>query len=1531
MLNSVNPIAVTDNVPSQLMNPPSGSRTIPIYEKFPPTVPIIPTIVPLKTATVRAFSSSVDGKGFPPTIVKNTPIYTDPTLDVKGLFLRDFHGRTYIRRFLTSLLLLIVTSWIFAEYGDTRTITGLSLLRTDVLVLFILNITFFTFQLVIEIWLIITGCVRYRRMLNNSLTSTSSMVSTNGSTGNKYPVSTSTPFLRPVPTPIETNNTSTTSTSNNETENGNTITIPPTNILPSSSSSSSSLFHRSTTASSKRLRNLCVQRYMNCQRMYIAGFPLLDLHPYWFISKGYLDKLWLFQIIFATIVQQVSLITLCTDPVRSLALRQCQTWKLSLIPVSPFLVCWCASSLILLLSTLSLYNFIATMIVFGLTTGLWITLYNPVPEPLTVFNPSLSVITTIYPEGSQFNTIQSSSNAFAIVLFIATWILMSVLAVIVPRIYRMNYSLRLLHQEQLFLYKESTVKKEKAARKAVYARILAIRATTASIVADATIGYTFHALKNPLHVLTVLMDEWTETYYKSFFTASATTTTGSAVEPPTTTILVPSLLSISTVNKYIPISIEDLEMFAEALARLQRTTEAAGIHNSLLGRRIKYNPETIYLTEYLSLMIQESLSQWEQELYIGHHHRFVTAITVPLYTIPFYRIDPRIYTYVTLDRLRIRDVLRNAFSNAYEASFELLHFFLPDVKRESLKYDTETNRQRYLRQQSIHFFIRSLQNYPEFMEQLVTNNLAPYPVSLQVSLVSRPYLHANEIFASPTAVIADGNRGKYYTSHPLPYPLPENYFTTPSNIPTNNIPPMPLNTANPVLFPSVVPSVEPANVSDAEKGQIINDNNRAKTNVSHENDASTEPKDAGTPENATPEIITPSTGLISIFSPDKDTYSRAIRTVYPFLRFEIINIGYGLPTGETARSLFAPFLAVHSRSSDLSTEEIRETVSDAPKPSLSPTVNPTLPQRPTNETFPLSFNPTVQSLLPVPVASAAETTAQLLTPPTPSSDSNRLEIPRAEEQQINEICSMLQREDIKDNEPKDEERDTSMVTVEASSILPSHEVAGGPSSVPITGSSNASPPMNSPVSRTSTTSSLPPLHDEDAEEGNRHGTAHDEKERRKSSSNNGGGLYSHTRNTGLGLPIIRLTAELLHGYCGIYDDPTIELSIPIPLQSSETGNISSSSSSSAIPPSDINSSTNAPQLSLPVPRLLKVTRFFFEIPYVKGPGVVFPSVPLISTTHSDSGSSGFSLSPGIKPPETVSKNSVPALVVSVPVETTEKAPHPDLSAVESSPTAVLSYLRAPIMTPTSEVSVDKSYLESLVAATIPQRTVPVLSTRPSSSYAETIHENISSQPTVSLPPSVPYPLLQPRTPLPLVPSFTFSSQPLQNIRVLVVDDEEVVRRVSSRLLTKLGARVTTLTDGDEVLDAIVQADTEQDSYDAVLLDVIMRRMNGDAAVGQIRNAGFLSLPIFAASGNVTIEDTEKYIEHGFTAVLSKPYTKDNVLTLFVEYRIIGVPSEAATTMTITTPTTTVITRPTGTTSSLPSTHDESNQTTNREE
>jgi two-component system, cell cycle sensor histidine kinase and response regulator CckA len=103
--------------------------------------------------------------------------------------------------------------------------------------------------------------------------------------------------------------------------------------------------------------------------------------------------------------------------------------------------------------------------------------------------------------------------------------------------------------------------------------------------------------------------------------------------------------------------------------------------------------------------------------------------------------------------------------------------------------------------------------------------------------------------------------------------------------------------------------------------------------------------------------------------------------------------------------------------------------------------------------------------------------------------------------------------------------------------------------------------------------------------------------------------------------------------------------------------------------------------------------------------------------------------------------------------------------------------------------------------------------------------------------------------------------------VLLVEDEDGVRRIASRLLSRRGFRVTEACDGAEALLRFEDA-----HVDLVVTDVVMPGMSGPELAERLRRVR-PKLPVVFMSG---YSDRQGVWEDG-TIALSKPFTEETLL------------------------------------------------------
>lgn len=107
--------------------------------------------------------------------------------------------------------------------------------------------------------------------------------------------------------------------------------------------------------------------------------------------------------------------------------------------------------------------------------------------------------------------------------------------------------------------------------------------------------------------------------------------------------------------------------------------------------------------------------------------------------------------------------------------------------------------------------------------------------------------------------------------------------------------------------------------------------------------------------------------------------------------------------------------------------------------------------------------------------------------------------------------------------------------------------------------------------------------------------------------------------------------------------------------------------------------------------------------------------------------------------------------------------------------------------------------------------------------------------------------------------------------VLLVEDEDMVRAVAERALTRAGYQVTSASNGE---DALVQMET-MDSIDLLISDVVMPNMDGPALVKHVRE-NLPELPVLFMSGYAE-EQLRKTISLDNVAFLPKPFSVSQLI------------------------------------------------------
>jgi PAS domain S-box-containing protein len=120
---------------------------------------------------------------------------------------------------------------------------------------------------------------------------------------------------------------------------------------------------------------------------------------------------------------------------------------------------------------------------------------------------------------------------------------------------------------------------------------------------------------------------------------------------------------------------------------------------------------------------------------------------------------------------------------------------------------------------------------------------------------------------------------------------------------------------------------------------------------------------------------------------------------------------------------------------------------------------------------------------------------------------------------------------------------------------------------------------------------------------------------------------------------------------------------------------------------------------------------------------------------------------------------------------------------------------------------------------------------------------------------------------------------LAGSRVLVVEDNEINRMVTKDILEQAGIVARFAENGVEGVRAVLE-----ETFDAVLMDVQMPRMDGYTATRLIRaNPGLANLPIIALTANAMQGDRDAAFDAGMNDYITKPVDPDRALATLARW------------------------------------------------
>lgn len=113
-------------------------------------------------------------------------------------------------------------------------------------------------------------------------------------------------------------------------------------------------------------------------------------------------------------------------------------------------------------------------------------------------------------------------------------------------------------------------------------------------------------------------------------------------------------------------------------------------------------------------------------------------------------------------------------------------------------------------------------------------------------------------------------------------------------------------------------------------------------------------------------------------------------------------------------------------------------------------------------------------------------------------------------------------------------------------------------------------------------------------------------------------------------------------------------------------------------------------------------------------------------------------------------------------------------------------------------------------------------------------------------------------------------------KILVVDDDQKSRNILERLLAPTDYEVEIVKSGEEAVKRLKRSE-----FNLVLTDLDMPGMDGLELLSYVKSR-YPDVPVIMVSGVATEESRNEALEIGAVGLLSKPYTRDQLLVIISE-------------------------------------------------
>ena len=125
---------------------------------------------------------------------------------------------------------------------------------------------------------------------------------------------------------------------------------------------------------------------------------------------------------------------------------------------------------------------------------------------------------------------------------------------------------------------------------------------------------------------------------------------------------------------------------------------------------------------------------------------------------------------------------------------------------------------------------------------------------------------------------------------------------------------------------------------------------------------------------------------------------------------------------------------------------------------------------------------------------------------------------------------------------------------------------------------------------------------------------------------------------------------------------------------------------------------------------------------------------------------------------------------------------------------------------------------------------------------------------------------------------------INSMHLLLAEDNDLNAEIATTLLNDEGANVTIASDGEQAVKIFTNSPAH--TFDAILMNVMMPKLNGLEATRAIRNLNrpdAKEIPIIAMTANAFDEDSRARLEAGMNAHLPKPFQIEDVVNTLAKY------------------------------------------------